>query len=193
MTSVCLPSLSMGACCMPASPLYSNHAEQVHLNLQAAAIPIMLFGTINGVIGLVASLPKAQFDFLNRLQVLLLSYYLGGSCPKSQPEVQASRHGHMSTAFVTHVEIITIGIAVGVHARVNGARWTMLTCTDGAAGGDQRRWRLRPCGVARLPLGAHHGRRKGLHRRRPHRAGMDSCLLGHVKTSCCHVRLSPSA
>ena len=36
---------------------------------EAAAIPTMLFATINGVIGLVASLPKAQFDFLNRLQV----------------------------------------------------------------------------------------------------------------------------
>jgi DNA damage-binding protein 1 len=36
---------------------------------EAAAIPTMLFATINGVIGLVASLPKAQFEFLNRLQV----------------------------------------------------------------------------------------------------------------------------
>lgn len=40
---------------------------------EAAAIPTMLFGTINGVIGLVASLPKPQFEFLNRLQV----------CPRS--------------------------------------------------------------------------------------------------------------
>ena len=38
---------------------------------EAAAIPTMLFATINGVIGLVASLPKAQFEFLNRLQVWL--------------------------------------------------------------------------------------------------------------------------
>ncbi len=36
---------------------------------EAAAIPTLLFGTINGVIGLVASLPKPQFDFLTRLQV----------------------------------------------------------------------------------------------------------------------------
>lgn len=35
---------------------------------EAAAIPTQLFGTINGVIGLVASLPQSQFDFLTKLQ-----------------------------------------------------------------------------------------------------------------------------
>jgi CPSF A subunit region len=45
---------------------------------EAAAIPTMLFATINGVIGLVASLPKAQFEFLNRLQVW--SYYTDAAC-----------------------------------------------------------------------------------------------------------------
>ena len=35
----------------------------------AARIPTFLFGTINGVLGVVMSLPKAQFTFLSRLQV----------------------------------------------------------------------------------------------------------------------------
>ncbi len=35
---------------------------------EAAAIPTQLFGTIAGVIGLVASLPRHQFEFLTKLQ-----------------------------------------------------------------------------------------------------------------------------
>ena len=36
----------------------------------AAKIPTVLFGTINGAIGVLASLPQEQFAFLERLQVL---------------------------------------------------------------------------------------------------------------------------
>jgi len=35
----------------------------------AAKIPTVLFGTINGAIGVLASLPQEQFKFLERLQV----------------------------------------------------------------------------------------------------------------------------
>ena len=35
----------------------------------AAKIPTVLFGTINGSIGVLASLPQEQFKFLERLQV----------------------------------------------------------------------------------------------------------------------------
>ena len=38
----------------------------------AAKIPTVLFGTINGAIGVLASLPQEQFAFLERLQVLPL-------------------------------------------------------------------------------------------------------------------------
>jgi hypothetical protein len=34
-----------------------------------ARLPTLLFGTINGVIGVIASVPQAQFTFLSRLQV----------------------------------------------------------------------------------------------------------------------------
>ena len=34
-----------------------------------ARLPTLLFGTINGVIGVIASLPQTQFTFLSRLQV----------------------------------------------------------------------------------------------------------------------------
>ena len=37
----------------------------------AAKIPTVLFGTINGSIGVLASLPQEQFQFLERLQVRL--------------------------------------------------------------------------------------------------------------------------
>ena len=46
---------------------------------EAAPIPTQLFGTINGVIGLVASLPADQFAFLTKLQV---SFF---SCPSLLP------------------------------------------------------------------------------------------------------------
>ena len=36
---------------------------------EAAKIPTVLFGTINGSIGVVASLPQQQFAYLSRLQV----------------------------------------------------------------------------------------------------------------------------
>jgi hypothetical protein len=36
----------------------------------AAKIPTVLFGTINGAIGVLASLPQEQYKFLERLQVL---------------------------------------------------------------------------------------------------------------------------
>ncbi len=36
---------------------------------EAATIPTVLFGTINGTIGVLASLPQEQFKFLERLQV----------------------------------------------------------------------------------------------------------------------------
>lgn len=36
---------------------------------EAAKIPTVLFGTVNGSIGVIASLPQEQFQFLNRLQV----------------------------------------------------------------------------------------------------------------------------
>lgn len=36
---------------------------------EAAKIPTVLFGTINGSIGVIASLPQQQFQFLSRLQV----------------------------------------------------------------------------------------------------------------------------
>ena len=36
----------------------------------AAKIPTVLFGTINGAIGVLASLPQEQYSFLERLQVL---------------------------------------------------------------------------------------------------------------------------
>ena len=39
---------------------------------EAAKIPTLLFGTINGSIGVVASLPQQQFAFLSRLQVRAL-------------------------------------------------------------------------------------------------------------------------
>ena len=35
---------------------------------EAARIPTILFGTVNGAIGVVASLPKERFEFLWRLQ-----------------------------------------------------------------------------------------------------------------------------
>ena len=38
----------------------------------AAKIPTVLFGTINGTIGVLASLPQEQFKFLERLQVAAL-------------------------------------------------------------------------------------------------------------------------
>jgi len=34
-----------------------------------ARLPTLLFGTINGVIGVIASVPQAQFAFLSKLQV----------------------------------------------------------------------------------------------------------------------------
>jgi len=34
-----------------------------------ARLPTLLFGTINGVIGVIASVPQAQFTFLSKLQV----------------------------------------------------------------------------------------------------------------------------
>ena len=40
---------------------------------EAAKIPTLLFGTINGSIGVVASLPQQQFAFLSRLQVCAIS------------------------------------------------------------------------------------------------------------------------
>lgn len=36
---------------------------------EAAKIPTVLFVTINGSIGVIASLPQQQFQFLSRLQV----------------------------------------------------------------------------------------------------------------------------
>ena len=36
---------------------------------ELSKIPTVLFGTINGVIGVVASLPQAQFQLLEALQV----------------------------------------------------------------------------------------------------------------------------
>ncbi len=35
---------------------------------EAARIPTVLFGTVNGAIGVIASLPKERFEFLWRLQ-----------------------------------------------------------------------------------------------------------------------------
>ncbi len=40
---------------------------------EAATIPTVLFGTINGTIGVLASLPQEQFKFMERLQVPALS------------------------------------------------------------------------------------------------------------------------
>lgn len=40
---------------------------------EAAKIPTVLFGTVNGTIGVIASLPQEQFLFLGKLQVSLLS------------------------------------------------------------------------------------------------------------------------
>lgn len=42
----------------------------------AAKIPTILFGTINGAIGVLASLPQEQFKFLERLQVNSVAYIL---------------------------------------------------------------------------------------------------------------------
>ena len=35
---------------------------------EASRVPTMLFGTVNGVIGILAALPEAQFAFLSQLQ-----------------------------------------------------------------------------------------------------------------------------
>lgn len=36
---------------------------------ETAQIPTLLFGTILGIIGVIASIPREQYDFLARLQV----------------------------------------------------------------------------------------------------------------------------
>lgn len=49
---------------------------------EAARIPTVLFGTVNGAIGVVASLPKDRFEFLWRLQARppLLAWVPAGTC-----------------------------------------------------------------------------------------------------------------
>jgi hypothetical protein len=37
---------------------------------ETAQIPTLLFGTILGIIGVIASIPREQYEFLARLQVL---------------------------------------------------------------------------------------------------------------------------
>ena len=64
---------------------------------EAAAIPTQLFGTINGVIGLVASLPADQFAFLTKLQVSfrnfpLFFYYRAALGFQSLPSFTSSLH-----------------------------------------------------------------------------------------------------
>ena len=46
---------------------------------EAARIPTVLFGTVNGAIGVVASLPKERFEFLWRLQARPLARVPAGS------------------------------------------------------------------------------------------------------------------
>ena len=41
---------------------------------EAAKIQTLLFGTINGVIGVIASLPAQQFKYLEKLEASLLSH-----------------------------------------------------------------------------------------------------------------------
>jgi len=44
---------------------------------ESANIPTMIFGTVNGVIGVVATLPKDLFEFLHKLQVRLTAVIKG--------------------------------------------------------------------------------------------------------------------
>lgn len=56
---------------------------------EVASIPTMLYGTVDGTIGLVAFLPKELYDFLSRLQGCLRKVR-GGSTLQA-PEVACSR------------------------------------------------------------------------------------------------------
>ena len=51
---------------------------------ETAQIPTLLFGTILGIIGVIASIPREQYEFLARLQVLqsllALPMYFNDSC-----------------------------------------------------------------------------------------------------------------
>jgi len=42
-----------------------------------ATIPTLIFGSVNGVIGIIASLPQAQFELLQKLQNALTSVIKG--------------------------------------------------------------------------------------------------------------------
>lgn len=41
----------------------------------AAQIPTVLFGTVNGALGVIASLPQEQYDYLSRLQVRFRTWH----------------------------------------------------------------------------------------------------------------------
>lgn len=47
---------------------------------ETAQIPTLLFGTILGIIGVVASIPREQYQFLEKLQVSMLSALTCTSC-----------------------------------------------------------------------------------------------------------------
>jgi DNA damage-binding protein 1 len=58
-------------------------------------VPTVVFGTVNGVIGLIASLPNEQFLFLQKLQQLLVKVIKGvGGCGH---ERWRSFHNHQKT------------------------------------------------------------------------------------------------
>lgn len=61
---------------------------------ETARIPTLLFGTILGIIGVIASIPREQYQFLERLQVPIHSALAGDSVWLSaRPCVMCMFHG----------------------------------------------------------------------------------------------------
>ena len=103
---------------------------------EAAKIPTVLFGTINGSIGVIASLPQQQFAYLSRLQVQAghLCNFLGrGLCALSPCCVTPHQAtGCRSTAFPPHGTVSLQVLSPGCFRHIILAVHELFSCSGRA-------------------------------------------------------------
>ena len=137
----------------------------------AAKIPTVLFGTINGTIGVLASLPQEQFKFLERLQVpalasIITPCWVARCCAcRTEACCHSGCQPHRCTPGM--LLLFETSHSIRHHDWVSKS-WTIRPGLSEAS--HQGRGRLQPRRVASVSQRAHRGRVPQLCGRGPHRA-----------------------